>query len=48
VQTGRSDGAIVRLITPIARGESDEVAEERLKDALRAVVEPLPRFLPGA
>ncbi len=48
VQTGRSDGAIVRLITPIAADESDEMAEQRLKDALRAVVEPLPRFLPGA
>ena len=48
VQTGRSDGAIVRLLTPITPGESDEVAEQRLQDALRAVVEPLPRFLPGA
>lgn len=48
VQTGRSDGAIVRLITPIAPGESDATAEARLQDALRAVVEPLPRFLPGA
>ena len=48
VQTGRSDGAIVRLLTPIAKGESDAAAEQRLKDALRAVVEPLPRFLPGA
>ena len=48
VKDGRSDGAIVRLITPIARGESDAVAEGRLKDALRAVVVPLPRFVPGA
>ncbi len=48
VQTGRSDGAIVRLITPIAPDESDAVAEQRLIDALRAVVEPLPRFLPEA
>ena len=48
VQTGRSDGAIVRLITPIARGESDAAAEARLQDALRAVVVPLPRFVPGA
>ena len=47
VKDGRSDGAIVRLITPIARGESDAAAEERLKDALRAVVVPLPRFVPG-
>ena len=47
VRTGRSDGAIVRLITPIGPGESDAVAEARLTDALRAVAAPLPRFLPG-
>lgn len=47
VRSGRSDGAIVRLITPIARGEADAAAEERLKDALRAVTGPLPRFVPG-
>lgn len=48
VRDGRADGAIVRLITPIRRGESDAVAEERLKAALKAVVGPLPRFVPGA
>ncbi|MEO8245211.1 MAG: VPLPA-CTERM-specific exosortase XrtD, partial [bacterium] len=48
VKDGRSDGAIVRLITPIAHGESDAVAEGRLKEALRAVTGPLPRFMPGA
>ena len=47
VRSGRSDGALVRLITPIARGESDATAEARLKDALRDVVGPLPRFVPG-
>ncbi|NBZ90038.1 VPLPA-CTERM-specific exosortase XrtD [Rhodobacteraceae bacterium CYK-10] len=46
LETGRSDGAIVRLITPIGPGESDSAAEARLQDALRAVVVPLPRFLP--
>lgn len=48
VRTGRSDGAIVRLITAIGPGESEAVAEARLQDALRAVVVPLPAFLPGA
>jgi exosortase D (VPLPA-CTERM-specific) len=48
VRTGRSDGAIVRLITPIGQGESDAQAEGRLKAALRAVAEPLPHFLPGS
>ena len=47
VRTGRSDGALVRLITPIGRGETDAAAEARLQDALREVVKPLPRFVPG-
>lgn len=47
VRSGRSDGAIVRLITPILSGESDTMAEARLKDALKAVVVPLPKYLPG-
>lgn len=48
MMTGRSDGALVRLITPIAKGESDAAAELRLQDALRGVIQPLPRFVPGA
>lgn len=47
VRSGRSDGALVRLTTPILRGESDAAAEARLQDALRNVVGPLPRFVPG-
>ncbi|MGV8988685.1 MAG: VPLPA-CTERM-specific exosortase XrtD [Cypionkella sp.] len=47
VRTGRSDGAIVRLITPILPGETEATAETRLQNALKAVVVPLPRFLPG-
>lgn len=47
VRSGRSDGAIVRLITPIAQGESLARAESRLQDALRAVAVPLPRFVAG-
>lgn len=48
VATGRSDGALMRLITPIPHGQSDAEAEDRLKDALRAIVAPLPRYVPGA
>lgn len=47
VFTGRSDGALVRLITPIAPGEPVSAAEARLQSALRAVIKPLPRFVPG-
>ena len=48
VRSGRADGALVRLITPILPGEKDAAAEARLQAALKAVVVPLPRFVPGA
>lgn len=47
VKTGRTDGALVRLTTPIDRDESDAEADARLKDMLRAVMDPLPRFVPS-
>ena len=47
IRTGRTDGALVRLTTPILRGESDAAADARLMDVLRAVSAPLPRFIPG-
>lgn len=47
VRNGRSDGALVRLITPIRAGESDADAEARLKDAMQGVLAPLDRFVPG-
>ncbi|MCQ0969704.1 VPLPA-CTERM-specific exosortase XrtD [Paracoccus sp. TK19116] len=45
---GRTDGALVRIITPIERGESDADAEARLQDLFLNSVEVLPRFVPGA
>ena len=47
VRTGRTDGALVRLTTGIRPGESDADAEIRLKEMLREVVGPLPRFVPN-
>jgi EpsI family protein len=47
ITNGRNDSAIVRLITPIDPGEPVAVAEGRLRDAMRAVLDPLPRFIPG-
>lgn len=47
-RTGRSDGALVRLITAIDPNEDDAAAEARLIEAVREVVKPLPRFVPGA
>ena len=47
IRTGRTDGALVRLTTQIGRNESDAAAEQRLMDALKAVIDPLPRFIPA-
>lgn len=46
VRTGRTDGALVRLTTPILRGETDAAAEARLQTVLRGVIPSLPRFIP--
>jgi exosortase D (VPLPA-CTERM-specific) len=46
IRTGRTHGALVRLITPIAPGESDAVAEARLRDMVLAAMPVLPRFVP--
>lgn len=47
VISGRSDGALVRLVTPIRQGENIAEAEARLQDGLHSVIGTLPRFLPG-
>jgi EpsI family protein len=44
---GRNDSAIVRLITPIEKDGGEVGAEMRLHDGLAAILEPLPRFIPG-
>jgi EpsI family protein len=47
IMTDRSDGALVRVITPIASDESDEDADHRLRRFIRAVEPTLTRFLPS-
>lgn len=44
---GRKDGGLVRLVTPIARGETEEAADLRLQDMARELDSRLPRFFPG-
>jgi EpsI family protein len=46
VTEGRSDGALVRLITPIGENEGDESAEQRLSEFARQIYEPLWTFVP--
>ncbi|SNX74278.1 exosortase D (VPLPA-CTERM-specific) [Cereibacter ovatus] len=46
VRSGRTDGAIVRLTTPILDGETEAAAQERLTGFLKEVLPPLPRFVP--
>lgn len=48
IKTGRTDGALVRLTTPILADESDASAEARLMDLLREVMTPIERFIPEA
>ena len=43
---GRTDGALVRMITPIQPGESPQQAEERLHDLFLEVDPVLNRFVP--
>jgi hypothetical protein len=43
----RTDGAIVRYITPILKGEPKGAADERLQRLMRESLPKLPRFGPG-
>nr|WP_325249963.1 VPLPA-CTERM-specific exosortase XrtD [Amylibacter sp.] len=44
---GRTDGALVRLTTPIAQGETDSDAEARLQNTFLELITVMPRFVPG-
>ena len=43
---GRTDGALVRFVTPIAENESEAEADARLQRFMRKVLPRLPRFIP--
>ena len=45
LESGRADGALVRLITPIASDEPMELADRRLGNMLRAAIGELSRFI---
>ena len=44
--TGRSDGALIRYVTPIAADETEADAEARLMRFMALSLKPLPRFVP--
>ncbi|MGL4278798.1 MAG: exosortase-associated EpsI family protein, partial [Albidovulum sp.] len=43
---GRTDGALVRYVTPIGPDETEADAEARLMGFIRLSLEPLPRHVP--
>lgn len=45
LESGRTDGALVRLITPLAPGEPIEAAEARIRDLMAETLPVLPRFI---
>ena len=48
LKIGRTDGALVRVITPIVPGESIETSEKRLHAFLKEALPELPDYIPGA
>ncbi|MET1414854.1 VPLPA-CTERM-specific exosortase XrtD [Roseibium sp. HPY-6] len=44
---GRSDGGLVRVVTPMKPGEDVEIADERLQSFLAGVVPQLPTYFPA-
>lgn len=43
---GRTDGALVRFVTPLAPGETEAAADARIQSFMKAALVPLPRFVP--
>ena len=43
---GRTDGALIRFVTPIGAKEPEAAADARLQDFMKPVLERLPRFVP--
>jgi EpsI family protein len=46
VRHGRTDGALVRLITPLRPNEAEAIAAARLNSIVRPMLEVLPDFVP--
>lgn len=48
LEIGRTDGALVRFVSPIGPGESPEDADARIQDVMGQTLKRLPRFIPAA
>ena len=46
IVNNRTDGALVRLVTPFYPGESEQAADERLQSFIEALEQPLSAYLP--
>ncbi len=46
IAVGRSDGAMIRVVTPLLPGEQVESASQRLSGFLELALKPLPAFVP--
>ncbi len=47
LMSGRTDGAILRLISPIKKGQAEEEAEIEMNALLKELLPRLPRYIPG-
>ena len=47
ITMNRTDGALVRLVTPVAVGENIEAADQRLQEFLKDALPLLPTYVPG-
>jgi EpsI family protein len=47
ITRNRTDGALVRLVTPLGRNEPESAADARLGDFLRAVFPLMDNYVPG-
>lgn len=48
VYLNRTDGALIRLTTPLYSGEIDEDGDKRLREYIRELLPRMTRFLPSA
>ncbi len=46
IKTGRTDGALIRLVTPLASGESEDAGDARLQNFMNASLPTLGAYIP--